>query len=252
MKPILTAVIIAKNEAERISICLNALTFCDEILVIDNASGDRTADIAAKYGANVETMHTEDFSALRNRALEKARGRWILYVDADEVVAETLARSIRAVVTSSTAKDGKPYSAYLLKRINYYLGKQWPGHEWMLRLFHREYLKGWTGELHESPNVRGLCGKLEGELRHDTHRSLSGMVRKTNTWSETEADLRIVSNHPPVTWWRLLRVFFTGFFRSYIRQGGWRVGTVGLIESMYQGFSMFITYAKLWERQKAS
>ena len=53
-----------------------------------------------------------------------------------------------------------------------------------------------------------------------------------------------------MTWWRFPRVMYTSFFDYYIRQGGWKIGTVGLIESMYQSFSIFITYARLWEMQQ--
>jgi hypothetical protein len=96
----------------------------------------------------------------------------------------------------------------------------------------------------------GLVGNLAGELKHDTHRSLEEMVAKTNEWSEIEAELRKSAHHPLISWWRLLRVTVTGFWNSFILQGGWRAGTVGWIESMYQGFSLFITYAKLWEMQE--
>ncbi|MCX6791872.1 MAG: hypothetical protein NT149_02440, partial [Candidatus Gottesmanbacteria bacterium] len=71
-----------------------------------------------------------------------------------------------------------------------------------------------------------------------------------NEWSRLEANLRLDAHHPPVVWWRLLRVMTTGFSSSFFAQGGWRAGTMGWIESIYQGFSMFITYAKLWEVQQ--
>ena len=75
------------------------------------------------------------------------------------------------------------------------------------------------------------------------------MVNKTIEWSKTEAQLRLSINHPKMTWWRFPRVMITAFLNSYIRQGGYKVGMVGLIESVYQSFSMFITYARLWELQ---
>ena len=83
----------------------------------------------------------------------------------------------------------------------------------------------------------------------DMDELLEEMLDKTNDWSDIEAQLRLDTHHPPVVWWRLLRVMFTGFTRSYIDQRGWRAGTVGWIESIYQAFSMFITYARLWEMQ---
>jgi hypothetical protein len=76
------------------------------------------------------------------------------------------------------------------------------------------------------------------------------MVQKTNSWSDIEARLRLEANHPPVSWWRIIRVMITGFVNSYFSQQGWRAGTVGFIESIYQAYSIFITYAKLWELQQ--
>ena len=75
------------------------------------------------------------------------------------------------------------------------------------------------------------------------------MISKTIEWSQIEAELRFNANHPKITWWRFPRVMLSAFFDSYIKQGGWRVGTAGIIESIYQAFSIFITYAKLWEKQ---
>ena len=75
------------------------------------------------------------------------------------------------------------------------------------------------------------------------------MVEKTNQWSDVEASLRFKSKHPQVTWWRFIRVMWSAFYKSYIGQRGFKAGVIGLIESIYQAFSMFITYAKLWEMQ---
>jgi len=246
-KNFLSAIIIAKNEAVRIGFCIDALKFCDEVVVIDNGSTDETVSIARAHNAMVISFQTDDFASLRNIAAKKARGDWLLYVDADEVVGETLARTI--VDTVDTWHEGLP-SSYRLNRINYYLGHRWPGNERMHRLFMRTALQGWKGELHETAFTLGTVGEMEGEFKHDTHRSLEEMVAKTNEWSETEAALRLAAHHPRISWWRLLRVTITGFWNSFFSQGGWKAGTVGWIESLYQGFSMFITYAKLWELQQ--
>ncbi len=112
-------------------------------------------------------------------------------------------------------------------------------------------LMEWYGALHETARMKGAIGRLDAPLVHRTHRTLEEMVAKTNTWSKTEARLRYDANHPPVVWWRLLRVMTTAFWDSFIWQGGWKAGTVGWIESIYQAFSMFITYAKLWEKQQS-
>ena len=242
----LSAVIIAKNEAERIGRCIDALSFADEVIVVDNGSDDATVNIAKKRGAAVIEVHSENFSEIRTRALQSVKTEWVLYVDADETLTRELSTSISdALRTKSPIAD-----AYELFRKNFYLGYPWPSGEWMLRLFKRSKISEWTGTLHESPNFTGTIRRIRGDLLHDTHRTLSEMVNKTNEWSDIEANLRLSAHHPPVTWWRILRVMVTGFFQSFIRQKGWKAGTVGWIESIYQGFSYFITYAKLWEKQQ--
>ena len=85
----LTAVILTKNEQENIQRCLHTLHFCDEILVIDDYSDDLTTQIAEENGAKV-FIHAldSDYSSQRNFGLSKARGRWVLFVDADEIVSK--------------------------------------------------------------------------------------------------------------------------------------------------------------------
>lgn len=244
----LSAIVIVKNGQDLIGDCLDSLNFCDEIIVVDGASQDKTVEIAEKKKAKVFIHEMQDFSESRNFGLDKAEGKWVLYVDVDERVTPELSTNIkRKIVTDMNSG----ISAYKILRKNYYLGENpWPYIERLERLFKKDKLKGWQGKLHESPIIEGKVGELEGFLLHYTHRDLTLMVNKTLEWSKTEAELRLQSNHPKVTWWRFPRVMITAFLNSYIKQGGYRVGTVGLIESIYQAFSMFITYARLWEMQK--
>jgi len=262
---LLTAVIITKNEEARIATCLKSLIFCDEIIVIDNGSTDKTLEIVKGYKALTIQVQEEDFSKLRNVGKQKANGIWILYVDADEVVTEKLKEEI--VMTISGKKlDNKQktinnsdhcllftdhkYKGYYIKRRNFYLGREWPVQDKMQRLFLKDALIRWEGKLHETAMINGEMGVLTNPLIHNTHRTLEEMVAKTSEWSAMEAKLRFDQHHPLIVWWRLIRVMMTGFFQSFIKEGGWRMGTVGWIESIYQAFSMFITYAKLWEMQQ--
>ena len=241
----ISGIIITKNAENIIADCLDSLLFCDEIVVIDNSSSDRTGEIANKMGAKVFDRSSDDFSDLRNFGLEKASGEWIVYVDADEKVTKELAADIK----NKTAHEN--FSAFKVKRKNFYFGvHEWPYIEHLEKVFKKDKLEGWYGRLHESPKVKGEIGELEGYLLHYTHRDLSSMVQKTIEWSKIEAELRFKAGHPKMTWWRFPRVMLTSFFDSYIKQNGWKAGTVGLIESMYQSFSAFITYARLWEMQQ--
>lgn len=243
----ISAIVITRNEERRIARCLSSLSWVDEMIVVDNGSTDNTREIAKRHGATVVSAgDSRDFSTLRNLGKEKARDGWLLYIDADEVVSKELAKEIAEVISHKS----QVISGYEIRRKNYYLGHEWPGDEHILRLMRRDTLIEWYGELHETARVNGEIRRLNASLLHDTHRTLEEMVVKTNEWSEIEAILRLRSGHSPVVWWRFFRVMLTAFLDSFIRQGGWRVGVVGWIESLYQAFSMFITYAKLWELQQ--
>ncbi|OGH42135.1 MAG: hypothetical protein A3H79_03170 [Candidatus Levybacteria bacterium RIFCSPLOWO2_02_FULL_36_8b] len=242
----LTGIVVAKNEEKMIGECLDSLSFCEKILVIDAKSSDRTVEIAKKKGVEVVEYASDDFSAMRNEALRHVTTEWVLYIDADERITPDLSFIIKNQVERENI-----FAAYRLKRKNFYLGNhEWPYIERLERLFKKNLLVEWKGVLHESPVVKGRIGELDGFLLHYTHRDLGSMVAKTIEWSKVEAELRFESNHPKMSAWRFFRVILTAFFNSYIKQRGWKVGAMGLIESIYQAFSIFITYARLWELQE--
>lgn len=242
----ISAVVLSKDSEELISDCLKSVNFCDEIIVVDAGSKDKTLEIAKKYDAKIIRSEPGDYANSRNLGLKNSTSEWILYVDTDERITPELVKNIKKIVSSPTGA-----SAYKLKRKNFYFGDhEWPYIEKLERLFKKENLKGWYGRIHESPEILGKIGVLEGYLLHYTHRNLSSMVEKTMEWSKIEAELRFKANHPKMSWWRFPRVMTTAFFNSYIKQEGYKVGAVGLIESMYQSFSIFVTYARLWELQK--
>lgn len=243
----ISAIILTKNSEEFIADCIDSVSFCDEIIVVDDNSTDRTPDLAKHMGAHVFQDESKSFAEKRNFGLKKAKGKWVFYIDSDERVSSELLDSIKEIIN----KDKSASSAYRVKRKNFYLGNnEWPYIEKLERLFKRNKLTEWYGELHETAKVDGSLEDIEeGFLLHYTHRNLTVMIDKTNKWSDVEADLRLKAHHPKMSGWRFFRVMLTGFYGSYVKQEGWRAGTAGLVESLYQAFSMFITYAKLWEKQ---
>lgn len=239
----ISAIIITRNEEENIQDCIKTLDFVDEIVVVDNFSTDNTIALATKLVTKVHKVPGLDFSYLRNVGREKAISEWLLYIDADERVSKELASEIKHAV-----KNAK-FSAFSIIRKNYYLGKESPNLERINRLMKKDALIGWHGSLHESPIIAGTIEKLDHYLLHFTHRNISSMVLKTNEWSGIESQLLYKSNHPPMREWRFMRIMITTFFKSYIKEKAWKMGSIGFIESIYQSFSTFITYTKLWEKQ---
>jgi glycosyltransferase involved in cell wall biosynthesis len=245
----ISAIILTQNSENLIADCIESLSFCDEIVVIDDGSSDRTIDLAKRLGARVEAYKgiPLNFAEKRNFGLKKAKSKWVLYIDADERVIKELKESILEVINNRESE----YQAYKILRKNYYFGShEWPYIEKPERLFKKSSLKGWSGEVHETPLIEGKVEELNGFLLHYTHTDLTSMVNKTLTWSKIEAELRFKAHHPPVVWWRFPRVMLTAFYDSFVRQKGYKAGTAGLVESLYQSFSLFITYARLWEMQQ--
>src|ERR1700745_3512128 len=94
----LSAVILTKNAEDLIADCLDSVSFCDEVIVIDDYSTDRTAELAKHLGAAVFPYSSESFAKKRNLGLNKAKGKWILYLDADERVSPELAKAVQEVL----------------------------------------------------------------------------------------------------------------------------------------------------------
>lgn len=246
----ISVIIIAKNEEKKIGDCFESIKWADEIVLVDSGSTDKTKQIAKKYGARIFDYKGGGYSDWRNEGLKKAKEKWVLYVDADERVTPELRNEILSLLSASQNDD---IAVYAIPRRNIILGKEmkyggwWP--DYVKRLYKKDKLKKWKGDLHEEPQYEGEMGHLESPLIHIKHNNLSEMVEKTNEWSEIEAKLLYDSRHPKMFWWRFFRIMGTElWFRLIIKQG-FRDGMEGVIYSIYQMWSKFITYGKLWEMQ---
>ncbi len=248
----LSGIIIAKNEEKHIENCIKSLSFCDEIIVIDNDSVDKTPQISKKLGAKVfnfsKSASEGNFGKMRSFAISKAKDNWILFLDADEKITSELQKEILNKINLENE-----ISAYAIPRKNILLGHEmkyggwWP--DYVLRLIKKNKLKGYKGELHEQPIIEGEVGKLKNPMVHTTHESLSEMVEKTNKWSEIEAKLMFDANHPPMNIKRFASGMFREFWYRAIVKLGFLDGVIGIIEIMYQVFSRFVSYSKLYEMQ---
>ena len=245
--PKLSVIILAHNVAEEIVGALQTSQFADEIIVVDTNKGstDNTIEVAKKFGTKIVKSPGDSFSKWRNDGASAATGDWLLYLDSDERVPVKLANEIKSII------DDTSFSAFTIPRYEVFLGKHlnhW-GDPRVLRLINAKKLRGWHGKLHEQPKIDGPIGQLHEQMVHLSHKNIDEKVISTMKWSKLEAEMLFNANHPPMAGWRFVRIMLTEFWYRF-RKGLWRDGTEGWIEIIYQMFSRFLTYERLWEMQR--
>lgn len=254
-KKTLSVVIIAGNEQEMIKDCLLSCSWADSIILVAANSSDKTVSIAKSTIPDIKIIYTKDeynkhFSKWRNLGLKQVTTPWLFYLDADERITPQLKQEL----LSTTAQKFDPHALYAVPRHNFYLGHRvkhggsYP--DYVKRLFQKKLFQGFTGKLHEEPQISGPMAHLKSPLLHLTHRCLSSMLTKTISWTDMEAREIDCHGHPPVVWWRILRMMATKFHQRLLKQQMWRDGTVGWISAIFETFDTFIIYARLWEIQQ--
>lgn len=255
----ISVVIITKNAASKVRTALESVEWADEVLVLDGGSTDKTVQIAKRHGARVGRQTGRNYSEWRNQGVKEAKSDWVFFVDYDEVVSPELREEVLNVVAGAPSvglpgsRHPSLYVAYAMPRRNIVFGKELKHGGWypdyVLRLIKKSTFITYEGELHEQPKVEGEVGYLKNALVHYKEDNLSDMVAKTNAWSEVEAKLLYKAGHPQMTWWRFWRIMVTEVFDRLILKRGFLDGGEGIIYCLYQGWSKFLTYAKLWELQ---
>ena len=238
----ISATIITYNEERNIARAIESLRCCDEIIVVDSGSTDRTAELAQNLGARVIESPWPGYAKQKNLAAERASNDWILSLDADEALSEGLEAEIWQI-----KKNGPKYDAYVMPRLAKYLG-QWIFHSgWhpdrKVRLYHRDKAK-WTGDyVHESVKVEGAVGHLEGSILHYTCDSLSEHLRTLDRYTTLAAE-QIVGQKKRVTLWHLAIDPAWTFLNTYIFKRGFLDGFEGLAIAYMAAFYNFLKYAK--------
>lgn len=244
--PKITIIILVNNVEAEVEAALISSQFADEIIAVDTGSTDNTLKICRKYEAKIVHSTGTSFSKWRNDGASEAKGDWLLYLDSDERIPVKLASEIQKEL------QDPQHQAYTISRYEVFLGKHlahW-GDPRVLRLIKKDSLLKWEGKLHEQPKIIGSVGQLKHQMIHLSHKNIDEKLPNTLVWSKTEAELLLKSNHPPMAGWRFLRIMLTEFWDRCVKQGLWKDGTEGWIEIIYQMFSKFVTYERLWEIQR--
>lgn len=239
----ISAVVLTKDEEENLPPCLKSIKWCDEILVINDNSTDKSVEIAKKFGAKVFTHAlNNNFAQQRNFGLQKAKGDWVLFLDADERVSPELAKEIDGKVKLSKA------NGFYLKRQEFFAGKALKHGETahcLLRLGRKG--KGeWQREVHETWGIKGEIGKLKNPLLHYSHPTLSEFIEHVNNFSTLHAQVLFKEGVKP-SLFRIIANPLAKFMQNYIFRLGFLDGTAGIIVALMMSFHSFLARAKLYQ-----
>ncbi len=234
----LTALVISWNEEENIGQCIDSVSsFADEVIVVDSYSTDNTKSICLEKGVGFIEQEYLGQIEQKNFALKLASHEFILSIDADEVLDETLIREIK-----KEQADGFKLDGYTFNRKSYYCGK-WINHglwhpEWKLRIWNKNI--GVWGGRNPHDKVKLPSGsqikRLNGKLHHYTFKNYEEHKSQTLKYARISAQ----SNHErgikfPIARMILSPIFY--FFKAYvIRMGfldsrlGWQITKLGMVE----------------------
>jgi glycosyltransferase involved in cell wall biosynthesis len=243
----LSAFVITFNEEKNIAECLSSVSFCDEIIVVDSFSTDRTREIAESFNAKVIKREWTNFKDQKNFALMQCNHKWVLLIDSDERVTPELKERIEEVL----AIENNPIVGYELHRVMFFLGRWWRGTGWrdeyVLRLFQKDRVRWSEATVHEKIIPHGKVKRLEGELHHYSFESISDHVQKLIRYAKLFAQ---EYKGPQVGLPKLILSPVVRFANFLFVNRGIAAGLAGFIVATNEAFYTFLKYAIVWELQR--
>jgi glycosyltransferase involved in cell wall biosynthesis len=244
--PRLSLIVITKNEEAAIARCLRSANFADEIVVLDHASSDKTAEIARALGARViVTADWPGFGPQKNRALGHATGEWVLSLDADEWLEPALAAEIVAAIARADAADG-----YEIPRRSRFCGKivrhgDWRGDR-VLRLFRKGRGRFSGDHVHERVIVEGRIARLVCPLDHESITDPADAAAKIDRYA-TAAAAQLAAEGKTSSLAKAALRGWAAFLRGYIFRLGFLDGLTGLRVADYNRRYTYEKWARLAE-----
>lgn len=250
---LLSVIILTKNEEKNIRRCLESVRkLADEIIVIDDKSTDNTVEIAKSLSATVyERELNDDFSSQRNFGLEKAKGEWILFVDADEELTPELQKEIIKLVhtpSDMVAAQG----VFYLKRRDFFWGRELKYGETkkvrekgLVRLVQKESGK-WLCPVHEEFQSDKKHAYLQSYLNHYPHQTVKEFLQEVNHYSTIRAK-ELYKKGKKTNIFEIIAYPFGKFTLNYLFKLGFRDGAAGLAYAFFMSFHSFLVRAKLYQ-----
>lgn len=245
----LTGVILVKNEENNIVDAVESLNFCDQILIIDDDSTDRTQEIlkVLRYQhKHLKVFSRElnaDFSSQRNFALSKSENEWVLFLDADERLTTDLRKEIQDAVRV------REVNGFFVKRNDFMWGKELKhgetGDIWLLRLGKKSQGR-WEGKVHERWEIKGKTQKLGSTISHYPHQSLTQFLKEINFYTSLRAK-ELYKEGKKANAVSVILYPKAKFFINYFIKAGFLDGVPGFVVNVLMSFHSFLVRGKLWQ-----
>lgn len=248
----ISVVVNTRNEQKNIQRCLESVaTLADEIVVVDMQSTDDTVKIARQYTSRIFTHENTGYvEPARNFALAKATGDWILLLDADEVVPDTLVPKLINLAKNAI------YTYYRIPRKNIIFGKWirfsgwWP--DYQIRFF-RQGQVTWDNDIHSFPVTEGKGMDLPAEeknaLVHYHYETITQYIERLNRYTSQEAK-QLIRDGYEFKWTDVIAKTSREFFNRFFGWQGYKDGLHGLVLSLLQAFSFLVVQLKVWESEQ--
>lgn len=245
----ISVAIIAKDAQKTLPVCLKSVSKLsnDIVVVVDTATSDQTKDVALSYGAKTFPHHFNDFSSQKNFAISKTKNAWVLSLDADEWVSDSLVAEIISL------PDNPVSSAFILPRKNFIFGTLINHTNWdpngLIRLFKKENCV-WRGTVHEQLHTSGSVGKLTSPIYHTNYTTVEDFLNRQDKYSTYEAS-RLFDSGVRFNIVICLIQPIKEFFRRYVWHAGFLDGWHGLYLSYLMSLYHFSVWVKLWQKSRS-
>ncbi|MGI6278768.1 MAG: glycosyltransferase family 2 protein [Patescibacteria group bacterium] len=248
--PKISVNVIARNEADDIADCLNSARFlADEVIFVDMESSDQTKKIASGLADKVYSHPQVGYvEPARNFGIKKCTGDWVFVLDADERITPQLANFLKEKIIQ--VEDEVGAMAIARKNINFGFwlkrGGWWP--DYQVRFIKKKNFINWPKEIHSFPEIKGKIINIDTPFLHLAIKNIEEMLERTIRYSEKEANLLFAAGQR-TSLFLMVRRMMGEFWRRGIKKQGLLAGQAGVIQVIYQTFSVFITQARVWEKQ---
>ncbi|MBO5580771.1 MAG: glycosyltransferase family 2 protein [Prevotella sp.] len=245
----ISVVINTYNAEQHLRKVLDSVKDFDEIVVCDMESTDSTVDIAREYGCKIVIFPKANHKSAepaRTFAIQSASSKWVLVVDADEIITPELREKLYQVIQRPDCASG-----YFIPRKNMFMNMFVRDfhYDYQLRFFIREGTE-WPPYVHTFPTVQGRVEKLKADnkacMLHLMDETMHEYMEKMNLYTDNEVEKKREKDYGlgALLWRPLWR-----FFKKYFMDGGFRMGTRGLIRAGMAAIYQFILVSKIIEKR---